>query len=119
MLLYLKIKITALSYFKCLANEFEIYPPIPAVILLRSKFYGMSSETEKEITERIIAITLEIQENYPELARYVIEMTDANPDEKNPDVNQRKLKEYYNSLLEMVKKYKQYHLKQQHESTKM
>lgn len=79
----------------------------------------MSSEAEKEITERIIAISLEIQENYPELSRYVIEMTVTNPDEKKPDVNQKKLKEYYNSLLEMVRKYKQYHLKHEHESTKM
>jgi len=63
-------------------------------------------ETEKTLTERIMAITLEINENYPELSKYITEMTVTNPDEKHPDINSQKLKEYYDSLIEMVKKYK-------------
>lgn len=61
----------------------------------------------KELTERIVAVTLEIQENYPELVKYLTEMTETMPDEKSPDVDNRKLQEYYDSLIAMVKKYKE------------
>jgi hypothetical protein len=64
-------------------------------------------ETRKELNERIVAVTLEIQENYPELHKYITEMTDGMPDEKTPDVDNQKLRAYYESLLEMVKKYKE------------
>ena len=64
-------------------------------------------ETEKTVTQRIMAVTLEIQENYPELTKYMAEMTVTSPDEKNPDVNRKKLLEYYDSLIAMVKKYKE------------
>ncbi|MGZ3862248.1 MAG: hypothetical protein ACXVPN_12040 [Bacteroidia bacterium] len=73
-------------------------------------------ESEKTLNERILAVTLEIQENYPELHKYLIEMSDSNPDEKDPDINRRKLKEYYDSLIDMVKKYKQHHLLQKKEN---
>ncbi|MGZ3864886.1 MAG: hypothetical protein ACXVNR_00170 [Bacteroidia bacterium] len=66
-------------------------------------------ESEKTLNERILAVTLEIQENYPELHKYIIEMNGTNPDESDPDINRRKLKEYYDSLIDMVKKYKQHH----------
>ncbi|HXB39774.1 MAG TPA: hypothetical protein VNZ49_04480 [Bacteroidia bacterium] len=75
-------------------------------------------ESEKILNERIMAVTLEIQENYPELTKYIIEMKDSNPDEKDPDVNRRRLKEYYDSLINMVKKYKQHHTLQENENRK-
>ncbi len=62
---------------------------------------------KKELNERILAVTLEIQENYPELAKYITEMTETMPDEKSPDVDNDKLQNYYNSLIDMVKKYKE------------
>lgn len=62
---------------------------------------------KKELNERILAVTLEIQENYQELAKYMNEMTVTMPDEKSPDVDNRKLQDYYNSLIDMVKKYKE------------
>lgn len=75
-------------------------------------------ESEKTLNERILAVTLEIQENYPELHKYLVEMSDSNPDESDPDINRRKLKEYYDSLIDMVKKYKQHHLIQAKENEK-
>ena len=63
-------------------------------------------ESQKTLTERILAVTREIEENYPELAKYVSEMTVTNPDEKDPEVSRRNLQEYYDSLIEMIKKYK-------------
>jgi len=75
-------------------------------------------ETEKTLTERIMAITLEIQENYPELSKYVSEMTETIPNENYPDINSKKLKEYYDSLTAMVKKYKEEHILQENEKMK-
>ena len=67
-------------------------------------------ESRKELTERIVAATLEIQEDYPELLKYLTEMTEPLPDEENPHVSHRNLKEYYDSLIAMVKHYKEEHL---------
>jgi hypothetical protein len=44
-----------------------------------------------------------IQENYPELARYLGEMPAAATDEQKPDSNS--LKEYYDSLNILLQKY--------------
>jgi len=67
----------------------------------------MEIESDKILTERIMAVTLEINENYPELNKYLSETADANSTEKNPDVNKRNLKAYYDTLIDIVKKYKQ------------
>ena len=72
-------------------------------------------ETEKILTERILAVTLEIQENYPELAKYLTEMTNTIPDDCTPEITRRKLQEYYDSLILMVKKYKENHIKAEDE----
>jgi hypothetical protein len=63
-------------------------------------------ETEKTLNERIMAITQLLNEKYPELMQFVPEMTQTNPDEKDPDINRKTLKEYYDSLIQMIKKYK-------------
>ena len=75
-------------------------------------------ESEKTLTERIIAIKTLIQENYPELTDFPEEMTLTNPDEKDPVVNHKKLQEYYDELIEMVKKYKVYHNIQEDDNCK-
>jgi hypothetical protein len=62
-------------------------------------------DSEKDISQKINALMKEINEKYPELAKNISEMTDANPDEKNPKINSSRLEEYYNSLLDMLKKY--------------
>lgn len=67
-------------------------------------------ETEKELNKKILETTLLIQEKYPELSKYLVEMTDAMPDEKRPNVNNEKLVEYYESLKAMIKKYKEGHI---------
>lgn len=63
-------------------------------------------ESEKTLTERIVAITAQINKQFPELVKYIPEMTVTNPDEDDPEINKKILKEYHDSLLEMVKKYK-------------
>lgn len=79
---------------------------------------SIMSKKKKELTERILAVTLEIQENYPELAKYLAEMTETVPAGGDPEVNRRKLQEYYDSLIAMIKNYKQNHLTQEFKNLK-
>ena len=62
-------------------------------------------ETEKELNDKILAITLEIQKKHPELSKYLDEMPVTLPDENNPEITVSKLKDYYNSLTSLIKKY--------------
>lgn len=61
--------------------------------------------TEKDLNAKIMKITMEIKEKYPELSKYIEEMQDTIPDQQNPEVNLRNLKTYYESLNSMMKKY--------------
>lgn len=66
-------------------------------------------DTEKTLTDRIMAITQLLNEKYPELVQFIPEMTQTNPDEKDPDINRKTLREYYDSIIQMIKKYKPDH----------
>jgi hypothetical protein len=61
--------------------------------------------TEKEMTEAISRLTLEISEKYPEMSKYIGEMPITNPDENHPDINAKILTDYYNDLLAIMKRY--------------
>jgi hypothetical protein len=62
-------------------------------------------KTEKEIEDAILKITMKIQNQYPELSKYLAEMPVTVPDLKKPEINIKNLQEYYNSLLALLKKY--------------
>ena len=62
-------------------------------------------KTEEELNRDILKITLVIQENYPELSKYIAEMPVTIPDCSHPDINLKNLDEYYQSLFELVKNY--------------
>ena len=62
-------------------------------------------ETEKELNSKILAITMQIHKDYPELSKYLNEMPVTIPDEKRPEMNNKVLKDYYESLNNMLKKY--------------
>jgi hypothetical protein len=62
-------------------------------------------KTEKEIEDAILKITMKIQNQYPELSKYLAEMPVTVPDIKTPEINIKNLQEYYNSLLALLKKY--------------
>ena len=64
--------------------------------------------TEKELNEAILKITLTIQSEFPELSKYIEEMPVTIPT-ANPDINVKKLKNYYNSLNNLMKKYAKSH----------
>jgi hypothetical protein len=62
-------------------------------------------ETVKELNEKILSVTMTIKEHYPELSKYLEEMTNTIPDEKDPEINRKNLKNYYDSLTSMLNKY--------------
>jgi len=62
-------------------------------------------ETEKDLNDKILKITMTIKEKYPELSKYLEEMQETIPDEKNPEITLKNLQTYYESLNSMLKKY--------------
>jgi hypothetical protein len=62
-------------------------------------------ETEKKLSDKIVAITSAIREKHPELIPFLDEMPATIPDEKHPEMNAKVLEEYYNSLVVLLKKY--------------
>ena len=60
---------------------------------------------EKTLNEKILKITNKIRIEHPELLKYLNEMTVTIPDVNNPEMNNKVLQDYYNSLEEMLKKY--------------
>ncbi len=62
-------------------------------------------KNEKTITEKILAITMLIEEKYPELSKFLLEMPVTIPDEAHPNLDDNMLKEYYKSLCDLLKEY--------------
>ncbi len=62
-------------------------------------------ETEEEINAKILKITMVIQENYPELSKYLNEMPITIPVDNRPEVNIKNLQKYYETLLNLFRKY--------------
>ncbi len=62
-------------------------------------------KTEEEINKEILKTTSNIQDNYPELSKFVDEMTITIPDKETPEINEKILKDYNDSLQVMSTKY--------------
>jgi quercetin dioxygenase-like cupin family protein len=62
-------------------------------------------ETEKELNVKIINTIMLIQKNYPELAKYIDEMPITIPNENHPHVNIKNLKDYFDSLSNVLHDY--------------
>ncbi len=62
-------------------------------------------ETENELNAKIMAKTLEIQENHPELFEFLNEMPITIPDVNKPEINIKILSDYYNSLCNVLKEH--------------
>jgi hypothetical protein len=61
-------------------------------------------KTEKELNEKIIELTNEIREKRPELVKYIDEMPIAQPNDNDPEINEKNLKDYVVSLKNLLKK---------------
>lgn len=62
-------------------------------------------ETEKELNDAILKMTLTIRNEYPELSKYLIEMPVTVPDSNRPEITIKILKDYYQSLQSILNKY--------------
>ena len=62
-------------------------------------------ESEEEINAKILKVTMVIQENYPELSKYLNEMPITIPVDRRPEVNLKNLEKYYDSLVTLFRNY--------------
>ena len=69
-------------------------------------------ETENELNDKILKITMIIKDQYPELSKYIEEMPVTIPDEKDPEITRRGLRTYYDSLKAVLNKYTLEHPKE-------
>jgi len=61
--------------------------------------------SEKQINEKILAITMKIQGKYPELSNYLNELPVTIPIENDPEINTKVLNDYYESLVKLISTY--------------
>jgi hypothetical protein len=66
-------------------------------------------QMEKALNEKILKITLKIQNDFPELYSFIEEMPITIPDSNDPEISLNNLKKYHNSLEVMLKNYKPTH----------
>ena len=62
-------------------------------------------KTEAELSENILKITMTIRNEFPELMKYLNEMQVTIPDVATPDINNKILQDYYESLQDLLRKY--------------
>lgn len=62
-------------------------------------------ETEKELNEKILRVTMTIRNEHSELSKFLDEMPVTIPDEKNPEITLKNLRTYYDSLNALLNKY--------------
>jgi hypothetical protein len=62
-------------------------------------------EIEKELNAKILAKTSEILLKYPELSELLNEMPITIPNKEKPEINIKVLKDYYDSLNNILKDY--------------
>ncbi len=66
-------------------------------------------ERKNELHAKIMKVTMTIREQHPELTKYLDEMQDTIPDERNPEVVLMDLKKYHDSLCDILAKYEVEH----------
>lgn len=62
-------------------------------------------KTENQINENIIKITATIRNEFPELIKYLNEMPITIPDVQNPEITVKILEDYFDSLMDLLRKY--------------
>ncbi len=68
-------------------------------------------QTKEELNKEILETTSTIQENYPELSKFLDEMTVTIPNKDKPEINESILKDYNDSLQAMAAGYAQSSIK--------
>ncbi len=67
-------------------------------------------KTEDVINARILEITMQIQNEFPELSKYIAEIPITIPNEPTPEISLKVLTEYYDTLQILIKDYAQSHI---------
>jgi hypothetical protein len=67
-------------------------------------------KSEMDLNNDIINMTMKIHDEFPELSKYMAEMPITIPNEDNPEINNKNLQDYYNSLETLLKKYTRTHV---------
>jgi hypothetical protein len=62
-------------------------------------------KTEHQLSDDILKVTSVIRDEYPELLKYLNEMPVTIPDVNKPAINIKALQDYYDSLLDLLRKY--------------
>ncbi len=62
-------------------------------------------KTEAQLNDKILKITMTIQNEFPELMKFLNEMPITIPDVENPEINVVILSDYYCSLQNILRKY--------------
>ncbi len=62
-------------------------------------------ETYRELTDKILKLTVLIQERYPELSEYLDEVQETLPTLEHPDADTHALQQYYQTLENMLNDY--------------
>lgn len=62
-------------------------------------------EAEKELNSKILKITLKINDQFPELSKYLEEMPVTIPVDNKPEITLKNLSAYYESLKVLLNKY--------------
>lgn len=66
-------------------------------------------DLKNDLNEAILDITMKIRNDYPELSKYLNEMVVTIPDVATPEMTNKIMLDYYNSLDSMLKKYNATH----------
>ena len=66
-------------------------------------------KTKAEQEQDILNTTIKIHKIFPELSKYIAEMPETFSSEDKEAINNKTLKEYYNSLTEMLQEYSKTH----------
>ncbi len=66
-------------------------------------------DRKNELHAKIMKVTMAIREQHPELTKYLDEMQDTIPDERDPELVLMDLKKYHDSLCDILAKYKVEH----------
>jgi len=64
-----------------------------------------SSGAELILNAKILKVTLRIREQYPELIKYLEEVTDTIPYNKDPEITLKNLNAYYETIQTMLNEY--------------
>lgn len=65
----------------------------------------------QNLSKKIYDLTLKIKQEYPEIYQFLDEMPQTIPNEENHELDAKDYEDYLESLMEMVKKYKDSHRK--------